>query len=523
MKKFLLSFFALLTLITAKAQINVPYCETFDPSPTGWTLSQGAKFGGYPNPDNNCTVENGIITPGVGGNNPANVLTPAIATSQLNGITSFSIWPFDANLTCASRAANFLCATSCDIYLVKGTYNSTGIPHGTDSITQYTGFVLTSGGTYELNTTLPSNTTLPATYKILLRFGSLNNCNQPGIKYVLDNFCFQNSACQVVNCPPTASIDQFVGGAGVLRGFLWGNNLNFSNPAVAAAYNNPSLPTGAPMPDGLTNQAVNDGTDSDPNAVSTRTGWTWTKTSNGTAGTYGTINVYADGTFDFTRNSTPLAVPTNVYFEYTLSDGVNVTAPPTRVYIALPKSASLPVKFLSFSAQQVNGKVALKWQTAQELNNKEFQVQRKMANGGYQAIATVSSKALFGNSGTVLDYSFDDLASLVGAGQVYYRIKQIDLDGRSDFSEIRSIRNNAKKFNITIYPNPGRDLVKVTIPDGAGIVDISLSDMSGKEIKRWNSTSVKNIELTNLRPGMYTIRINVKETGDVLVDKIMIQ
>ena len=54
-------------------------------------------------------------------------------------------------------------------------------------------------------------------------------------------------------------------------------------------------------------------------------------------------------------------------------------------------------------------------------------------------------------------------------------------------------------------------------------MDISLSDMSGKEIKRWNSTTVKNIELANLRPGMYTIRINVKETGEVLVEKILIQ
>ena len=166
MKKFLLSFFALLTLITAKAQINVPYCETFGTgknTPSGWTLSQGASFGPYPNPDNSCTVENGIITPGVGGNNPANVLTAAVSSAQVNVIASFSIWPFSSNLACNSRTANFLCATTCNISIVSGTWASTTPPPvGPNLLASYTGFILTSGGTYELNITLPA----PGTFKI---------------------------------------------------------------------------------------------------------------------------------------------------------------------------------------------------------------------------------------------------------------------------------------------------------------------------------------------------------------------
>ena len=227
-----------------------------------------------------------------------------------------------------------------------------------------------------------------------------------------------------------------------------------------------------------------------------------------------------------TGSNLPAGTLYRVLFDFTVA--ANCNQPNTKYILdefsVLQKAkGGLPVKFSLFNAQQGNGKVQLNWQTASEYNNKEFAVQRRMGSGGYQTIAVVPSKALYGNSGLTLNYSYDDLTNLVGAGQVYYRIKQIDLDGHTDFSEIRSIRNNAKKFNITIYPNPGRDLVKVTIPDGAGIVDISLSDMSGKEIKRWNSTTVKNIELANLRPGMYTIRINVKETGEVLVEKILIQ
>jgi Secretion system C-terminal sorting domain len=183
----------------------------------------------------------------------------------------------------------------------------------------------------------------------------------------------------------------------------------------------------------------------------------------------------------------------------------------------------LPVRFNAFTAVQANGKVALKWQTAQELNNKTFEVQRKFATGGYQSIATVPTKAFNGNSGVSLDYSIDDVENLTGKGQVYYRIKQIDLDGRANFSEIRSVRNNAKKITLSIYPNPGRDFVKLTIPGGTGLADISITDAAGKEIRKWVSTMQKNMEINGLKPGLYSIRVNIKESGDLLVEKFMIQ
>jgi hypothetical protein len=229
----------------------------------------------------------------------------------------------------------------------------------------------------------------------------------------------------------------------------------------------------------------------------------------------------SDGTFSYVRNGVKVFTQTKVKFTYQIKDPTNLTDQ-ADVYITIPANASLPVKFLSFTAQQASGKVGLKWQTAQELNNKEFQVQRRMSTGGWETIATVPSKAYNGNSGIVLDYSYDDYANLEGKGQVYYRIRQVDIDGNSDFSEIRSVRNNSKQFSITVYPNPGHD-PKVTIPDGVGIVDISISDMSGKEVQRWNATTLKSIQLQNLRPGMYTIRVNVRESGDVLVNKVLIQ
>jgi hypothetical protein len=182
----------------------------------------------------------------------------------------------------------------------------------------------------------------------------------------------------------------------------------------------------------------------------------------------------------------------------------------------------LPVRFTSFEAKKVNGKISLKWQTATELNCKEYEVQRKLSNGRYLTIATIPSKSINGASTANLDYTFDDISNLSGAGQLYYRIKQIDIDGLSNYSEIRSVRNNAKQFGITIYPNPGLQ-PKITIPGDLDKVDISIFDLSGREVMKWTATTLKLITISGLSRGMYNIRVSVKETGDVLSEKLLIQ
>ena len=520
MKKFLLGVCALFTIVTLYAQ-TIPFCQTFNPAPpkTGagsYTLSQGAKIDAYLNPDNGCVSENGIITPGVGGNNPANILTPVVTSPNAgaNVFAGFDIWAYDANLTCASRAAQFLCTTLVDIYVVKSTYTSTDAPPVADILADFQDFPMTNTGPYALVFQLPAGV---SQFRILYRFSAQGNCNQPGTKYVLDNFCFSLTTCQDnKSCPPVANNDAFNmpnnSITGTLKGNLYGSNITYT---PAATFETRSLQT-----DGI-NCSVTDGFDGDVDNHS-QAQMTWTLINAGSAATYGTVTVNPNGTFSFVRNGVVAPGQTVVSFTYQLTDPTFKTAQAI-VCITIPAGGGLPVKFASFTAQQVNGKVALNWSTASEQNNKHFEVQRKISNGGYQTIATIPSKASYGNSGVVLNYSLDDIENLSGKGQVYYRIRQVDLDGRSGYSEIRSIRNNAKKFNITLYPNPSSDLVRVTIPEGAGLVDVSVSDMSGKEIIRWNATSQKNLQITNLKPGMYTVRVNIRETGDMLVDKLLIQ
>jgi hypothetical protein len=106
---------------------------------------------------------------------------------------------------------------------------------------------------------------------------------------------------------------------------------------------------------------------------------------------------------------------------------------------------------------------------------------------------------------------------------VYYRLRQIDFDGKSNYSEIRAIRNNSQQIFVTIYPNPARGTTQIVFPEGTGTVDVALDDFSGKTIQRWNGLQVKNLQLSNLKPGLYMIRIVDRSTGEQIAERLLIQ
>ena len=203
-------------------------------------------------------------------------------------------------------------------------------------------------------------------------------------------------------------------------------------------------------------------------------------------------------------------------------DPNNPTAPGSeRSFIC--SEATLPVSLKNFDAAKRTGKVALTWLTESEVNNDGFEIQRRIGNGQYKTVAFVDSKAPGGNSnGAQLSYSFDDVENLPN-GVAYYRLRQVDFNGKSDYSEIKAIRSNSKALFISVYPNPSRGTTNVAIPEGVGVVDVALEDFTGKLVQRWNGVNTRNLQLTNLKPGMYMLRLNARESGEQVVERIMIQ
>jgi hypothetical protein len=180
----------------------------------------------------------------------------------------------------------------------------------------------------------------------------------------------------------------------------------------------------------------------------------------------------------------------------------------------------LPVSFKSFTATRNQTNVLLKWETATELNSNGFAIERN-TGGTWEQVAFVPSLATGGNSSEALAYLYVDLNNVKGITQ--YRIKQVDFDNKSKYSDIRAVRGEGQAGNTVVFPNPSFDgRVSIVFDDASLIRDASLSDMSGRILKQWKGITNNNIQIDNLTPGMYSLKIVVPETGEQSVHKIII-
>lgn len=114
----------------------------------------------------------------------------------------------------------------------------------------------------------------------------------------------------------------------------------------------------------------------------------------------------------------------------------------------------LPVELISFSATAVNNNVVeLNWQTATELNNDYFVIEKSSNATDFEEVSLVESKALNGSSNSNLNYSIIDSEPYLG--ESYYRLKQVDFNGDFNYSSIVSVSlTSDSEISFTIYPNP---------------------------------------------------------------------
>ena len=176
-----------------------------------------------------------------------------------------------------------------------------------------------------------------------------------------------------------------------------------------------------------------------------------------------------------------------------------------------------------FTAKVIQENVVLNWSTATEINNKGFQVERMTSTNNYQNIAFVDGH---GTSTQQHDYSFTD--KKLADGKYTYRIKQLDYDGKNQYSRSVKVSINApKEFSLSQnYPDPFNPAttIKYSIPSD-GPVSLQIYDLLGREVKilvnenqKAGNYSVK-FDGSNLSSGIYIYRI---QTGKYLTAKKMI-
>lgn len=147
---------------------------------------------------------------------------------------------------------------------------------------------------------------------------------------------------------------------------------------------------------------------------------------------------------------------------------------------------TIPVELTSFSALQQNRKVQLNWVTATEVNNKGFEVHRKLKNQDWETLTFVSG---FGTTTEQKNYSYeDDYEFLPYNGKVIYRLKQIDFDGSFKYSDQISVDVTfiPSETNISQnYPNPfnASTTIKYNLSQ-EGVVKVAIYNPVGQEIER---------------------------------------
>ena len=171
----------------------------------------------------------------------------------------------------------------------------------------------------------------------------------------------------------------------------------------------------------------------------------------------------------------------------------------------------LPVELTSFSASSIGKNIKLSWNTATEVNNYGFEIERSVVKGEWNKIGFVNGN---GNSNSPKNYSFVD--DKVSSGKYSYRLKQIDNDGQFEYSKTIEIDvNGVKKFELAQnYPNPFNPTttIQFQLPQ-TGWVKLTLYNILGQEIKtlvnevKEAGTHTVNFDASELNSGVYIYRI----------------
>ena len=194
-----------------------------------------------------------------------------------------------------------------------------------------------------------------------------------------------------------------------------------------------------------------------------------------------------------------VAVDINVFqaFADNLAGGLFITT-----------AAPLPVELTAFGGRWANGAAELSWATASETNSSHFVVER--SGGPNEAFRAIGQVAAAGTGTRARTYQLRDAAAgAQGVATLYYRLRQVDRDGRQEFSPLITVAVGKPAPALEVYPNPAADAQAVAVhllnlPAGGAVVE-AYSPL-GQRVSRVSVTQATTLlALPVLAPGRYYV------------------
>ncbi|MES1217264.1 MAG: T9SS type A sorting domain-containing protein [Bacteroidota bacterium] len=173
-----------------------------------------------------------------------------------------------------------------------------------------------------------------------------------------------------------------------------------------------------------------------------------------------------------------------------------------------PIGSILPVKWVSFNAAVQNeNNIVLDWKVV-EYQNKGFYVQHSLDGSDWENITFIPSKNV---SEIVQNYSYSYNNNMNGTQ--YYRIKQVDIDDKETYTDVKIIALKNDRQSVAVWPNPAKDNICI-VNDGTKdnqYTRVQLFDLSGRLFTEQQLQPGKNIiNISRFAPGTYFVKVQNK-------------
>jgi hypothetical protein len=239
----------------------------------------------------------------------------------------------------------------------------------------------------------------------------------------------------------------------------------------------------------------------------------------------GNVELQGFGNFTFTPNANFNGQSTTFTYMDCDNGSPSLCSDIATVTIIFQAQGALPVTIVDFGAAYSNDKVNVKWTTTFEINNDHFEVERSLDGTNFTSVATVKGQ---GNSAIRHDYQFnDDISkSILNKNDVYYRLKQVDLDGKASYTKVLVVRVYRTKSlqSLSVTPNPAINDIKVNVQlNENSYIVMKVNNASGIEVMRKTtrgsagSNSFGLEGTSHLQAGIYFLEVIVNSNERMMV------